>query len=372
MDNQNYNEPSETLFEGVKDPSITLRAQKNAEAFLNMADELQDEVAQPQEQPRRSRQPRPEPTLEQQPREVNTSELSSLKNIARPSGSNIGPKYMSALDSVLSIADIRSIEVELPVLKTKAEVSPLTSEEEISLRTAAVSPETFLKKVDELLFRHTTFIDREYDVYTDFLSDLYPPDKSLLIWALLTASYLVLPPMETVCEECEESYIVEASPDQMIHSDTITQIWDKEVNANEYIETQKVLNGYITFELSMPSERDRLVITKLLNPEKAKENYEKTGNIMTYMDNLMFFAKTIIVGEGNDKIVLMDVIQDIYPFLKNIPPKISDAVKSEIDVTIFDEYMPSFYLEEECPKCKHINRLDIDPELVFFRKALSV
>jgi hypothetical protein len=279
---------------------------------------------------------------------------------------------MEALNNVTTVADIRSIESELPILKTKVEVTPLTGAEEQALKTSAVSPESFLKKLDELLFHHTNFQNVEFESYNQFLANIFPPDKSILIWALLSSTYLVLPTMEKECGSCGESYLVDAAPTDLIHEDTITRIWDSELPPTEDRVIQSALDGYLVFELGMPSERDKLIVSRLLNPEQAKDNISQTGGLLSYVDNLIFFTKTIVVGEGNEKIVLTDLIQDIAPFLRNLPPKVADAVKNQIDLEIYGDYMPIFYLNTTCTKCGNQERIDVDPEIAFFRKTVSL
>lgn len=340
-----------------QNPEADIKAQKNADAFMQMAEDIENMAeAQPEQ------------------KTVNTKdsfdkiEAQKVKN----SLPNIGPKYLSALESVLTIADIRSIEAQLPILKCKVEVSPLTGQEEQALRSSSVSPESFLKKLNELVYNHTTFSDREFTSFNDFLSSIYPPDKSILIWALMSASYLVLPTMEKECESCSQKYVIEGSPEELIHEDTLTKIWEHSDGPSVFTTTQYALDGQLGFEIGMPSERDRLVLAGMINPEKAKDNISKTGGLMSYADNLVFFTKAIMVGKDGDRIVLTNMQQDIYPFLHNLPPKISDAIKGSMDLSIFDEYMPKFYLDSRCDHCANQEKISIDPEIAFFRKAISL
>ena len=330
------------------------KAQQNSEAFAQMAHEISQQ----------------ENSNEQEPQKPQSSQP---KSVSALNAMNMGPKYMSALESMLSMADIRSIETQLPILKTTVEITPMTGQEEQAIRTAAASPEGFLKKLDELLFGHTKFKDREFTSYHEFLANLYPPDKSVMIWALLTSSYMVLPTMEKECSECSKTYIIDSTPGELIHDDTIEKSWDKPLPPSEYTEVQDAIPGMLSFEIGMPSERDRLVVTKLINPSQAKENLENTGGILSYNDNLAFFSKAIMVeGEDQPKIVMTDVINDMHPFLSNLPPKITDAVKNNLDLSVFDEYMPRFYLSTKCTHCGASEEVDVDPEVAFFRKAISL
>jgi len=330
-----------------KDPMVAAKAQRNNELFLKMAEELETTDSVP-------------------------SMVVKEESPRKQESQNIGPKYMSALENVLNIADIKAIEIELPILKTKVEVSSMTSEEELALKTSSVSPEGFLKKIDEILYKHCKFQNNEFDSYFDFLDNLYPPDKSLMIWALLNASYLVLPTVETICESCENKYIYDAKPQELIHGDSIEEIWTEVVGVDEFKIVKTVLDEYLTFNIKMPNERTRLIIARIINPDDAKSNLNKNGNIVSNIENLLFFIDSIEVGRGNEKIVLTDILQDIYPFLKGLPPKITDAIKNEVDTNEFDKYMPKFYLESNCARCDHKNKIDMDPEIAFFRKALSI
>jgi hypothetical protein len=93
---------------------------------------------------------------------------------------------------------------------------------------------------------------------------------------------------------------------------------------------------------------------------------------MTRLDVLAFFTRSITVGEPGNQVVLTDLARDIYPFLKGLNPKIADAVRSNIDLGMFDEYMPKFYIEKECSSCGATMEINTDPELLFFRKGLAL
>jgi len=365
--NNHYNESNQENTFQPTNLEAELRSKRNAEAMLSLADEITSEIKQsPEIAPQSSEQPTKKTIKTKEKIQASTAKEQVKSRLP------IGPKYMEALNQVTTVADIRSIETELPILKIKVEVTPLTGSEEQALKTAAVSPESFLKKVDELLFHHVKFQNIKFESYNQFLANLFPPDKSILIWALLNATYLVLPTMEKECENCNELYLVDSTPKELIHEDTITKIWDSELPPTEDRIIQTALNGYLVFELGMPSERDKLIISKLLNPDQIKDNINQAGNILSYTDNLVFFTKTIIVGTGDERIVLTDLVQDIAPFIRNLPPKVSDAVKNEIDLEIYSDYMPDFYLNTTCSHCGNQEKIYIDPEISFFRKAVSL
>jgi len=347
-----------------------LRAKKSAEAFANMAEEIVQETHQYHQQSQQPQQP-----AQQQPSEISTSDLGVTPKSRQEKKINFGPKYLEALEQVSIAADIRSIEVELPITRKKVEVSPLTGKEEQVLRTASISPEGFLKKLDELLFQHVKYLIGGPRTYQEFLESLFQPDKAIMVWALLNTTYLVLPTLEKKCNKCENTYPVEAQPSELFHDDTFEKIWDKEESAQVYSEEQviEITKGAIVFEIGMPSELNKIALIGSMHPQETKNNIETTGDMLSPADNIVFFTKSItIIDEIGEKIILTDLLQDIYPFLKNIHPKVMDAIVSKLDLEIYNKYMPNLYLNTVCPNCGAVEKAFIDPEITFFRKTLSL
>jgi len=320
--------------------------QKNAEAFLNLATDLPPEETMPP--------------------------LEKKKTQSRAK-INLGPKYLDALQQVESLNQTGAFEIQLPVSLDFLEITSMTGEEEQALKSASVTPETFLKKLNEVIYNHSTLKKTGKVTFREFLSNLYPPDKSAAIFGMLVSSYAVLPSIEKKCESCGKSYVIEEAPENLIHEDTFKHIWDKELPPSEYTEIQSVYDGFINFEIGMPSETDRLIITSIINPDNISDNVEKNESVFDFGDTLVFFTKSIIVQDGNgEEIVLTDLTQDIYPFIKNLSPKMKDRIRADIDLSVFDKYLPDFYLEAECTHCKHQEKVEVDPELTFFRKTISV
>ncbi len=322
------------------------RIEQKAEAFLNLAqDPYGFEGTQPEA-----------PT----PKEKVQSNL------------NIGPKYMSALEEVSKFANIRSFRTELPLLKTGVTISPLTGKEEQTLKTASTAMTQFLVQLNKILFSHAQFDDTQFPSFEEFLEELFPPDKSMMIWALLVSSYVSLPSMEKTCSKCGEKFIVEPTPQELIHTDSLPMVWDKTISPKDYTEVVSIMDGFITFELGMPSEKVRILITSIVNPEKIKSNVAKSDSLFSFKEAIMYFTRSITVGTGDNRTVLVDPQQDIYPFLLNLPPKISDEVRSKVKTDLFDIYMPNFYLETTCNSCGNKEQVNLDPETAFFRKTILI
>lgn len=308
----------------------------------------------------------PQPQAVQQPQEYREP----LPRSSAP-GMILGPKYLSALDKVNSMADIRSFSTQLPIIGGTATVSPLTGAEEQVLRTSSTDPEGFLTSINKIIYDHTTFSNATFDSFEDFLAKFYPQDKSLLIWALLAASYSNLPAMQKRCGKCQEVYEVNLKPEDIMKADGLPSMWEEDKAPEDFRVIKTILDGSIIFEIGLPSEKDRVLLSSLYNAEQVKKNIEQTGTVLSYVDNLTFFIKRVIIKDPDGDIILSNILQDIYPFMKNLSPKVKDLVQNAIDLKEFDKYVTDFYEILTCDHCGARERIEMVPEVEFFRKALS-
>ncbi len=347
------------------------QSKRTSEAFMDMASNIPEEMVKRDNHQETNPSMTQEEFQQQQPLNVQNS-LNQTDKSRVNQGLNLGPKYLNALSQLDAITDTKAVSVQLPLSMKTVEMTAITGAEEQALKTASVAPESFLKKLNELLYNHTLFVDGARPTFNEYLGGIYPPDKSTLIWGLLSASYVVLPEMERLCDACEKPNIIKSVPKDLIHEDTFKRIWDKELPPAEYTVRQEVFDGYITFEFGIPTERDRVLITGMIHPETMKDNISKEGSVMSSLDMLVFFTRSITVGEPGSQTVLTDLTQDIYPFIRNLNPKIADGVRSTVDLTIFDDYMPDFYIESKCEHCGADQKAPVDPEITFFRKCLAL
>ncbi len=339
------------------------QTQRTTEAFLDMANNI-PEQPEPEVVPTQPAPAKPSASLD--------NSLNRVDKARMDTGPVLGPKYLEALNQLDVINDTKAISVQMPMNMQKVEMTAITGAEEQSLKTASVAPESFLKKLNELLYNHTIFLDDSRPTFNEYLSNIYPPDKAALIWGLMSASYVVLPELERECEVCAENYVVKSAPADLIHEDTFKRIWDQELSPADYTVTQSAFDGFVTFEFGIPTERDRIIITGMLHPETLKDNIAKSGTLLTQLDMLVYFTRSITVGEPGHQTILTDLAQDIYPFIQNLSPKVADGIRSSTDLSIFDEYMPEFYIESTCDHCGAPQRVEVDVELMFFRKSISI
>jgi len=287
------------------------------------------------------------------------------------------PHYLRALELINSNNNINSQETDLVILQEKVIVSPITGHEEQSLKTQNVTINTFIKNFNKLLYDKCEFSKKsKIKSYDDFLKYLTPQDKALLIFALSVSTFENLGTVGHVCEHCEEKFPVDIKTEELWHDDSAPAPWDL-TNQNEspfdYINTQELLGGSLIFNLKLPTEEDRIKLMDFLEG-KIEQNMSENNGIFSIVETISFLTKSIIVKgkakDGSEDEIMEDLEKEILPFLQNLPLKIKDMILSEIDLTIFDKYMPNLYQVANCTRCHKVNKIPVNIETSFFRKSL--
>ncbi len=279
-------------------------------------------------------------------------------------------KINDALTSVASFANINAQETDLVILKQKVLVKPLTGLEEQSLKTGNETLNTFVKNFNKILYKKCEFSKKTpIKDYETFLSHITPQDKALLIYAMTLSSFDNLGTVNQTCEHCGEDYPLEIKPEELWHQDSAPKPWDLNKNPFEYINTQPIMNGKIIINLRLPTEKDRFELMDFLD-KKIDQNMETESGMFSIIDTLAFLTHSIVVDPDSAEPNTLEENEDILNFLQNLPLKIKDIVVSEIDLTVFDKYMPSLYQESLCTRCHKQNKTPINIEISFFRKSL--
>jgi len=288
---------------------------------------------------------------------------------------NLGsPKVNQALNALSVLANTRTVEVYLPILKTKATVTPLLGSEELQLETMKVSGATFIQTYNKVLYDHVTFEDLAFENFEDFQKHLTPADKMSLSYGLLEATFSELPERLINCPKCKKPDTYVITPDSLIHDDTYSKDWDKD----EYIEyeiTSEIVKGFrVTFQ--MPVETERLKVVRYKEDSDLRKEIEDSGDILSPIELFSIYIKRIEIDsikDDEETLVLTDKVEDIIPTLKEMPFDLKAKLLDDKAVSLFTEYTPKYYLKLTCNKCSHnFNWSNISPEQDFFRKALSV
>ena len=289
--------------------------------------------------------------------------------IKAPSNSKV------ALEALAALAGTRAVEVDLPILQTKAIVTPVTGSEDLQQKTMRVSGSTFIRTFNELLYAHTTFDSLKFESADDFVNHLTPPDKQMLVYALLDATFAKLPEKIISCPNCGTKGHYEVPPSMLIHDDTIEKSWAEEKDFDEYEIVSKIIEGF-TVTYKMPTEQDRMFILEEKESSDMRSSVEDNNDIMTTLEMFCVYISKIEIKTGDDTLTLTDKIKDIIPTIKGMPLELQSKLLDDDSVKPLVDYAPSFYLSLECDNIKCDDRLfkweNISPEQDFFRKALSV
>lgn len=283
------------------------------------------------------------------------------------------PAFMDALDKVSALANINAQETDLVIVREKVEVMPLAGDEEQALKTGNVTLGKFIKNFNQLLFSKLKLQDdTQFKDYETFLKLLTPQDKALLIYAFSLSSFKKLGTLGKVCDHCEQEFPVDIIPEELWHDDSAPKAWKHKGSPFDYRVPQVFLDGALEVYFKLPTEFDRIQLMDMLE-SKIKDNIETSGQTFSVLDTIAFFTDKIVVvdGEGKGKNTeLTDLVEEIFPFLHNLPAKIKDDVYETVDLEIFDEHMPNLYQEARCTRCHKPNQVQVNIETEFFRKAV--
>ena len=284
-------------------------------------------------------------------------------------------KSSEALSVLSLLSKSRETEVFLPVLNAKALIKPFNKAEDLYLQTLKVSGGMFHRYVDELLYEHAKFLDVGFSSFDDFIDNISPIDKGVMMIGLLRATFNELPERVITCPKCKKPDTYTFAPEAMIHNDTFTKVWDKDVEARHYTVTNELIPGFkITY--GMPYEKLRLEVLEDVSSSEMRDNLQKHDDVLSLVDFMALYIRQLdITSDDGTVITLTDHKEDILPTIKNMPLDIQVKLIDDSTIDVFTEYNPYFYINVRCgqPDCQHEYKWeDIKPENDFFRKALSL
>jgi len=283
------------------------------------------------------------------------------------------PKYMQAMEATAALTKLRNIEVELPLLKTKAIVTPLMNIDDAQLKSLYSTGATFLTTFNRILFEHVTFSDIKFESFDDFQMHLNPADKSLLVYALLTCSFTELAEKEFTCPNCNKTYVKALDPSSMYKVDAQPKKWQFKEDFLTYSKTVKI-NDWLQIDYKMPNELDKLKLVALFNEQEMKDNVQDNGGILNNMAMLALYIREVrIKGENEEPIILNDIMTEIYPWLNSTPIDLKTKIIKTNETKLFDPFMPKFEYKLVCDHCKDQHTWEgVDPEEDFFRQILFI
>ena len=279
----------------------------------------------------------------------------------------------NALMSLSKLAKVNSVEIDLPMLQCSAVVQPITGADDLLQRTLKASGYQFIKLFNKLLFTNTTFEGIAFEDLEDFEKHLSAPDKALLVYALLSATYTTLPEKMITCPHCDKKSDYTLQPSDMIQKDTLTKEWEHDVSFDEYTVTREIVEGF-SIDFKMQTEESKLELIKNKTNKDMQDNVNQNGQLLTNIELISLYIDKLIIDDGNDSKEYSKVA-DILEIISNMPPELQSKLIEDNTVENFLDYNPNFYMKIKCKNnvCgKVFDWFDINPENDFFRKSVSI
>ena len=320
-----------------------------------------------------------------------TEEVKEVKKVKEVKETKIS-HAMSILENAL---EIEPLEIYLPGFKKTAIIQPLTSKDELFLNTARLSFETFMLKINSLIFNKLVIDNKPAKTYfsdlDNFLRYLLPVDRALIIFGIIKVSFDGLSSNEFVCEKCGESFIEELQVVnlELNYNSKIAKTLKKTdfYNLKEEIE---VIPKTLKLTLGFNSEDIRLKILELEDDDNVKSNV-MDNTILSNINSILYFLKKVEIIEKNKVVESFNMpefrsndtneiieeknkeFEEMISFLYNLPLKVQDVLLNKINNNVenLERYIPKFIFKLVCPYCGKINEQIISPEIEFFRKTLS-
>ena len=286
---------------------------------------------------------------------------------------------LGGLNKLKSFHNLRQKEVFCPVTKVSVQTTPLTTGDDLSLRTMVSSPDLYDREIAALIYKHTKFPEfnqrLSFDQFIDTFSSF---DRKVILYGIYSATYDKIATDNITCPNCKHEFEDEIKSNEIVHPDLFS-IWDKEKPFNEFYkevevsinppEVQNTITS-LNFITGIPSIRDHFNILKLVSPDKMKSNFDKTGQILSRSEELTLITKVIQVNSNIGGVQEIDNINDVDSVHEAISEYVSsDLVKTVVDQynEEFNKYSPDFKKFYTCSNCGHEFDVPVNIELSLFR-----
>jgi len=287
----------------------------------------------------------------------------------------------SLLSRLEKSKSIRSRQIFCPVANLRAMVTPLTVNDDLTLKTMVSSPDLYDKELAILIYNHTDFPDLtgeklSFDQFIETLSDF---DKKSILWGIFDATYRTLGNTNITCPKCKNKWESEILSKDLVSADTIKAQWDKELPFNDYSISIDIPVGMedlikFTFNISIPTIKKHLDVLKLISVDEMKDNFNKFNSIVSKPEELCLITKNIEIF-GDDENTPEEVINNVFEIHSIVKNFITlDVVNELVDSfdTEFSNYNPSFKKDLQCKNCGHSFDMPVDIEVALFRSFLRL
>jgi hypothetical protein len=284
----------------------------------------------------------------------------------------------NVLSKLEKIKSIRARQVYCPVSKIRAVVSPLTVEDDLTLKTMVSSPDLYDLELSKLIYSKSQFPDIPGDkpTFDQFIEATSDFDKKSLLWGIYEATYSTLGKHSPTCPKCKAKLEATILARDLLHADTFKQTWDKELVFNQYtipvvIETGLEDIPQYIFNIAVPSIKKHLDVLKLITVDEMKDNFTRFNSIVSKVEELCLITKNIEI-QSIDESDTIDNLFDIHTIVqKYITLDVINNIIDKFDEE-FKDYNPSFKKIIKCNSCGNEFDFPIDIEVALFRSFLRL
>jgi hypothetical protein len=280
-----------------------------------------------------------------------------------------------AFNNLKKLSTVRQKEVYCPLVRTRAITSPLKVSNDLTIKSAIVSPDLYDINISRLIYDNTIFPDLNNRLsFEDFLNNISYIDRQILLWGILFSSYKTLGKQQIKCTHCDYTFEDTVSLEDIIQEDSIT-VWDHDETFKDYIfKIVESVDGIdtinrIVFNTGIPSISNHLEILRLIPATKLKENYEKFNSLTTKSEELATVTRSIQVFKTED-----DTNPDTFSSIIDIHHVIHEYLLSDFSEDVFSQYndhfskyIPKFRKKYACSKCNKPFDFNVDMEVALLR-----
>jgi len=293
---------------------------------------------------------------------------------------NFDNKLNSTFHSLSNISKIKQREVFCPIAGVRVLTTPLLASDDLTLRTTISSADTYDYELIKLIFKHSSFPDLEISgqqmTIHNFISNLSHVDKQVILWGIVASTYSTLGDQKLICTHCKEENTETVVVEDLIQDDSF-KLWEETASFIEYVyPIEKILNIQdiysLTFNTYLPSIKRHLDILALIPVSKLKDNFEKSGSLLTKAEEMATVIQSIIVHKEINDIepVIFSMPKDIHSIISNfIPLELIDEVLDSYGEK-FNKYTPKFKKEITCKNCAKQFTYLTDIEFSLFKRFL--
>jgi hypothetical protein len=278
---------------------------------------------------------------------------------------------------------LRKRQVFCPIIKQNALTTPLTVDDDLTLRTMVAEPALYDQEISKLVYKHTEFPDASL-TFSEFTTNLSSFDREFLLWGIFISTYTTFGNRDIKCPKCDETWKYNLLIEELVQEDFVDKIWDKEIPFTEYTlpieevvdikdEDGNIIIHKFRFNTIIPTIQRRLGVLSLVSPSKLKENAEKFGNVLSKAEELTLTIKSLeIYTDAASPPDIIDNIGEVHRAIgEYIPEQLTKSVITKYNEN-FKQYVPNFKKPFGCGVCGHEFDYNINVELSLFRNFFNI